>query len=171
MLKQEMNRTLNEQVQNELFSSYLYLSMSAYFSSLSLNGMSHWMRIQSMEELTHAMKIYDYIVETGGEVELLELNKPKFKWESPLQVFEEAYAHEQFITDCINKLSSQAVELKDHATQIFLHWFVTEQIEEEANASEIVAKLKLIKDSPQGLFMMDSELGARMFVTPIPAMI
>ena len=161
MLSKKMRDALNEQINEEYFSSYLYLAMAAYFKSINLDGFAHWMKLQSNEEMIHAMKIYDYIFERQGQVTLLAIGKPQSEWKSPLAAFEAAYKHEQKITGLINKLANMAKAEKDHATDIFLNWFVTEQVEEEAHAAEIVDRLKMIKDSPQGLFMFDSILGGR----------
>lgn len=164
MLKQNITDILNKQVNKELFSAYLYLSMAAYFEEQSLDGMANWMNVQAKEEMTHAMKIYSYILEGGGKVVLDAIEKPKTDWESPLSAFEEALEHEKYITKSIYDIVSLAREEKDYATEIFLNWFVTEQMEEEDNASKVIDKIKMVKDSPNGMFMMDRELGTRVFV-------
>jgi len=161
MIEKAMLKALNEQINEELFSSYLYLSMSAWFEGQNWKGFAKWMAIQSKEEYGHAMKIYKYILERGGEIDLKAIAVPQKEWKSPLAAFEDAYKHEQHITDCINKLTDLAVKNKDHATNIFLHWFVGEQVEEEANATEMVEKLKLVGDFKGGLFMLDHEAGSR----------
>jgi ferritin len=161
MLSKKMQDALNNQINEEYFSSYLYLAMAAYFKSINLDGFAHWMKLQSAEEMTHAMKIYDYIYERQGNVSLMGIGKPQLEWKSPLAAFEAAYKHEQKITGLIDKLANMAKAEKDHATDIFLNWFVSEQVEEEAHAAEIVEKLKMIKDSPQGLLMFDNILGGR----------
>jgi len=152
---------LNGQIKEELFSSYLYLSMAAYLENLGLKGFAHWMEMQAKEELGHAMKFYKFVIERGGRVRLFDIPQPRVDWESPLDVFEEALKHEQYITSKINALMTLAKEAGDYATEIFLQWFVTEQIEEESSVGEVVEKLKLVKDSPNGLFMIDRELGMR----------
>ena len=157
----KINDALNGQIKEEFYSSYLYLSMAAYLESLGLKGFAHWMEMQAKEELGHAMKIYKFVVDRGGRVRLFDIQQPPVEWESPLNAFEEALKHEQYITSKINGLMSLAREAGDYATEIFLQWFVTEQIEEEASVGEIVEKLKLVKDSPNGLFMIDRELGMR----------
>ena len=157
----KINDALNGQIKEEFYSSYLYLSMAAYLESLGLKGFAHWMEMQAKEELEHAMKIYKFVVDRGGRVRLFDIQQPPVEWESPLKVFEEALKHEQYITSKINGLMSLAREAGDYATEIFLQWFVTEQIEEEASVGEVVEKLKLVKDSPNGLFMIDRELGMR----------
>jgi ferritin len=161
MISKKMQDALNNQINEEYFSSYLYLAMSAYFKSINLNGFAHWMNLQSAEEMSHAMKMFAYINEQQGRVTLQAIAKPQLDWKSPLAAFETTYKHEQKITGLINKLADIAMAEKDHATLNFLNWFVTEQVEEEAQASEIVEKLKMIKEAPQGLLMFDSILGGR----------
>ncbi len=161
MIAQKMEQALNKQINAELYSGYLYLAMSAHFESTNLPGFANWMRVQAQEELEHALKMYAYVNEREGRVILDAIEAPPSEWDSPLAAFQAAYEHEQKVTGLINDLVSLAVDEKDHATQIFLQWFVTEQIEEEASASAVVEKLKLVGDAPQGLFMMDRELGAR----------
>ncbi len=161
MLKDKMLNALNKQIQEELYSAYLYLSMSNWFDSIGLKGFANWMMVQFKEELAHAMKIYNYIQYQGGFVELMEIAKPPAKWDSPLHAFEETLKHERHITQCINELVDLAEELKDRATFNFLQWFVDEQVEEEANDIEIIEKLKLIGDNKSALFMLDKELGGR----------
>ena len=163
MIGKKMEQALNGQVNAELYSSYLYLSMESWFRSKNLSGFANWMRIQAQEELTHAMKFYDYILERGGNVILGPVEAPPSQWDSPLAVFENAYEHEQKVTGLISDLANLAASENDHATTIFLQWFITEQVEEEASASEIVGKLKLIGDARGGMFMLDQELGARSF--------
>ena len=166
MLSKKMEKALNGQINAELYSSYLYLAMSAYFESTGLGGFSRWMQAQAQEELLHAMKFYHFVNERGGRVVLDMIEAPTSKWKTPMAVFQATYAHEQKVTGLINSLVDLAVKEKDHATNSFLQWFVTEQVEEEATANEIVDKLKLVADAPGGLFMLDRELGARMLATP-----
>jgi ferritin len=166
MLKDKVQEALNKQANAEFYSSYLYLSMSAYFHSINLNGFANWMRIQAQEELLHAMKVFDFINERGGEVTLMTVKNPPTKWSTPLAAFEEAYKHEQYMTQLINDLDILVTEEGDRATSIFLQWFITEQIEEEATANDVVQKLKLIDGAPNGLFMVDNELGQRTFQMP-----
>ena len=161
MLNAKLQDALNRQINAELFSSYLYLSMVAYLEDRTLRGMAQWMRVQSGEETMHAMKIYDYIVERGGRVTLDKIEAPKTEWASPLELFKDAYAHEQKVTAMINDLMDLAIAEKDHASHDFLEWFVTEQVEEESNASEIVEQLKMIGDERLGLYMIDQKLGLR----------
>ena len=168
MLSNKMQNALNKQVVAELYSAYIYLSMSAYFRSLNLGGHAKWMRIQSLEEVTHAMRIFDYLNERGGRVLVDTIDKPALKWASPKAAFEAAYKHEQKVTGMINKLVDLAIKEKDHATEIFLQWFVAEQVEEEATADEVVQKHKLIGKDGGGLFMIDRELEQRIFTPPAP---
>jgi ferritin len=163
MLKKTMQQAMNEQINAEMYSSYLYLSMEAYFQSISLNGFAAWMRAQVQEELMHAMKFYDFVHERGGQVTLESIAKPDTAWASPLAAFEAVLKHEQHVTSLINDLVDLAISEKDHASNIFLQWFVTEQVEEEASVGEVVEKLRLIQDNPSGLFMMDAEMGKRVF--------
>ncbi len=168
MVNKKIQAALNQQLNAELYSSYLYLSMSGYFKSLNLPGFANWMRVQTQEELVHAMKFYDFINERGGRVMLQGVEAPPTEWSSPLDVFENAYKHEQKVTGLINDLVNVAVGERDHATNIFLQWFVTEQVEEEASADEVVQKLKLVGKDSGGLFMLDGEMGQRVFTPPTP---
>jgi ferritin len=161
MISKKMEKAINDQINAELYSSYLYLSMSAYFSDHSLDGFAHWMRAQAQEELVHAMKFYDYLIERGGKVAISSIDAPPGEWKSPLNVFEYTYSHEQKVTGLINDLVNLAISEKDHATTTFLNWFVSEQVEEESSADEIVQKLRMIKGSSSGLFMIDRELRTR----------
>ncbi len=167
MLSPEMEKALNEQINAEFFSSYLYLSMSSFFQATSFSGFANWMRMQTQEEMLHAMKMYGYVQERGGRVTLTAIMQPMANWESPLAVFEHVLAHEQKVTGLINNLVNLALDERDHATNIFLQWFVSEQVEEEASAGEIVDKLKLIGKEANGLFMLDAELGKRIFTLPV----
>ena len=166
MISKKMEKALNAQVNAELYSAYLYLSMESYFKSLNLNGFANWMRVQTQEEVLHAMKIYDFINERGGRALLKGIEGPPTEWNSPLAIFEAAYAHEQKVTGLINDLVDLAIKEKDHATNSFLQWFVNEQVEEEASADAIVQQLKIMEDAPGGMFMLDRELGLRVFTPP-----
>lgn len=161
-----MEKALNEQINAELYSSYLYLSMAAYFESKNLKGFANWMRVQAREEDLHAMKIFDFINDRGGRVQLKAIDGPPAEWESPLAVFEASYSHERLVTDRINALVDLSLELSDHATNAFLQWFVAEQVEEEASADDIVKQLGLVGNDGQGIFMLDRELATRVF-TPV----
>lgn len=164
MLSKKMAKALNDQVNAELYSSYMYLSMVAYFESIDLEGCALWMRGQVQEEMMHAMKLYDYIVERGGQVTLGAIDAPPKKWKSALDVFQATLKHEQLVTSLINTLMDLAIKEKDHAAQVFLQWFIAEQVEEEATAGGIVNKVKMAGES--GLFMLDNELGKRVFTPP-----
>lgn len=161
MLSKSMEEALNRQVNRELFSAYLYLSMSAYFSSVNLSGFAKWMRVQAKEERAHALKIYEYILARGGKITLSDIEAPKAKWASASKVFEDVYAHEQKVTGMINALVELATKEKDHASFEMLQWFVKEQVEEEEHASEILVKVKTLGDVPGHLFYLDHELGKR----------
>ncbi len=166
MLNNDMEKALNAQVNAEMYSAYLYLSMSAYFQSKSLGGFASWMRVQAQEEMVHAMKLYDFINERGGRVTLELIEAPPTEWDSPLATSEAVYEHEQKVTGLINELVELALEKHDHATSIFLQLFVSEQVEEEDSANDVVEKIKLMGDARGGLFMLDRELGQRVFTPP-----
>jgi len=163
MLDKKMNEALNKQLNEELFSAYLYLAMSAWFDSMGLKGFANWMMVQYQEETEHAMKFYHYIQSRGGDVKLLAIKQPPVEWDSPLHAFKETLKHEQFITKCINELADLAEELKDRPTMNFLQWFIDEQVEEEENDRDIIQRLELIGESGHGLFMLDRELGERVY--------
>ncbi len=161
MLSDAMEAALNEQMKAEMYSAYLYLSMAAHFDAENLGGFATWMKMQAQEEMMHGMKFYGYINEAGGRAVMAAIDAPPAEWDSPLDAFKNVLEHEQKVTGLINDLVDKAAEEKDHATGAFLQWFVTEQVEEEATAEEIVSKLQMVGDAPQGLFMMDSLLGKR----------
>lgn len=161
MLTDKVQTALNSQFNAELYSSYLYLSMHAYFKSVNLDGFANWMYQQAKEELMHAMKFYNFINQRGGRAKTAAIDEPPSDWESPLAVFEETLAHEQKVTGLINDLVETANEAHDHATQIFLQWFVTEQVEEEESAGGVLEQLKLMSGHAGGLFMIDRELAKR----------
>lgn len=165
-LSDRMVEALNRQLNAEIYSAYLYLSMAAYFESMFLKGFANWMKVQWQEELTHAMKFFNYISERGGRVKLYAVEEPQFEWDSPLAAFEHVYNHEVKVTRRINELVNMALEEKDHATYMMLQWFVNEQVEEEAAALEIVEKLRRIGKNEMGLLMIDRELAARKFTPP-----
>ena len=167
MLKPKIEDAFNDQLNAEAFSAYLYWSMSAYFESISLQGFAGWMRVQALEEMTHAEKFFKFISERGGRVKLAAVDEPAVEWESPLAAFEAALAHEVMVTGRINKLVDLAVAESDHATQIFLQWFVSEQVEEEASADAVIQKLKLSGGAPGALFMIDKEMSLRVFTPPV----
>lgn len=161
MINQKIENALNKQINEEFYSSYLYLSMSAYFDSKNLQGFANWMNIQSKEEYAHAVKIYNYLLLKGGTVKLDQINKPKIEWKNPLDAFQDTLAHEQHISKCIYEIVDLALEVKDHSTHSFFQWFVTEQVEEEATAVKIVEDLKLIGENSNGIFLLDRELATR----------
>ncbi|OHB64116.1 MAG: ferritin [Planctomycetes bacterium RBG_13_60_9] len=161
MISAKVEKALNEQINEELYSSYLYLSMAAWFESQNLPGFASWMRVQVREENTHAMKFVEFINERRGRVALQAIKEPTKEWESPLAAFEAALKHEQHITGRINELVNLAVAEKDHATGAFLQWFVNEQVEEEAAADSVVQKLTIAKDAPGALLMLDHAMGER----------
>jgi ferritin len=161
MLNQKLQDGFNDQLNYELYSSYIYLSAAAHFESVNLKGMANWMRSQAQEEVAHAAKFFDHINERGGKVVLKEIAGPKTEWESPLEAFEDAYKHECKVSARINNLVDLAINERDHASDNFLQWFVAEQVEEEASVLEIVEQLKLVGNEPQALFLIDRELGQR----------
>ncbi len=169
MLNDKMQDALCEQINAELYSAYLYMSMVSYFDSLNLVGASHWMRLQTQEELSHVVKLFDYINERGGRAVLKAIEGPPTEWDSPLAAFEHAYRHECEVTGRVNKLVDLALELSDHATNNMLQWFVAEQVEEEANVDGIVQQLKLVGGAGHGLFMVDRELGQRALAASVSA--
>lgn len=161
MLKKVLEDAVNKQINNELYSAYFYLSMSAYCDSINFSGSAHWLRLQYEEELSHAMRLFDYLNNRGGRVVLQAIDQPPTDFKSLLDVFENVLAHEQQVTDMINKLYELAVAENDYPTQVELQWFITEQVEEEKSASEIVEKLKIIGDRGTALLMLDINLGKR----------
>jgi ferritin len=166
MFNKKIEEAMNKQINAEIYSSYLYYSMAAYFEAMSLKGFSHWMRVQALEELTHAHKFMNFIYDRGGRVMLQPIEGPEVEWKSPLHAFESAYEHEQKVSGLINKLMDLAQSEKDHASTSFLNWFVDEQVEEEASADEIVQQLKLVDQAEGGIFMLDKELNTRTFTMP-----
>jgi ferritin len=161
MSDEQVIAKLNEQINAELYSAYLYVAMAAYFESLTFKGFSRWMRIQAKEEFLHAKKIYNYILERRWQVKLAAIAAPQLVWDSPLTAFEDAFKHEQKVTGLINNLVLLAEQKKDYATKSFLQWFVDEQVEEEANADENVSKVKMAGDSMGNLMLLDREMGNR----------
>jgi ferritin len=166
MLNQKVQDAINDQVNAELYSAYLYYAMAAYFESISLKGFSHWMRVQALEEMTHVQKFFSYIHDRGGQVLMKPIEAPPSEWTSPLAAFEATYAHEVQVTALINKLMDLALAESDHASCNFLQWFVGEQVEEEASVDEIVQKLLLVEKTEGGLFLLDQEMDKRTFVLP-----
>ncbi len=168
MIGEKMGKAINQQVKNELEAYYIYLSMAAWFHSKSLDGMAHWMRCQAHEEMIHAMKFFDHLVDRGFEVELFDLKQLKTKWEKPLEAWQDAYAHEQKVTRNIHDLTTIAREEKEYSSEPILSWFLEEQIEEEATSSKIMDQVEMMGDNPHGMLMLDKELGARAFPAGSP---
>ncbi len=166
MSNKVLEKALNEHLNAEMYSAYLYLSMSAYFSDTGLGGFANWMRVQAKEEQFHAMKFYDYINERGGKVLLTAIEAPQQEWTSPLEAVQAVLEHEKKVTSLINGLVDLAIEQRDHASNIFLQWFVTEQVEEEDNVNAILDKLKLAGTEGNGMFMLDKDLATRVFTAP-----
>ncbi|MBN1257331.1 MAG: ferritin [Planctomycetes bacterium] len=168
MLSDKITKQLNEQITKELYSSYLYLQMAAWLDSQTLPGFASWMKIQAQEEIAHAMIFYNYVNERGGVVDLGAIGKPPQDYKSPLQVFEKTLAHEQTVTASINALMKLAISEDDYATKNRLEWFIEEQVEEEANPTEIINKLKIVGDRGDGILLLDQQLGTRVFTPPPP---
>jgi ferritin len=164
MLKEKMLEALNEQINAEQYSSLLYLSMSAYLNDIGLPGFANWMYVQYQEELSHANKFFNYVVERGGKVELKAIKQMPTTWDGVIDIYEATLEHERLVTNLINNLVDVAIEERDHAAQSFLRWFVDEQVEEEANVTEILDTLKLINGQGNGIFMLDREMRNRTFV-------
>ncbi len=162
-MNQRVQQLINEQIKHELESYYIYLSMAAYFHSENLDGMARWMRSQAHEEMIHAMKFYDHILDRGGQVTLLDLSQHKTSWSSILEAWEDAYKHEQFISGKINDIMKAVRDEKDFAAEPLISWFIDEQIEEEATSSKIVAQVKEVGQGGPGKFMLDHALGGRPF--------
>jgi len=166
MISKKMTASLNTHMNLELFSAHLYLSMSSSANTLGLKGAANWFMVQYHEEMVHFMKFYTYLIDQGENITLNASKSVPNSYKSLLEMFEKTLAHEQLITKCINELSEQAVQEKDHATQIFLQWFITEQIEEENNDRDMIAKLKLVGDNGYGILMIDGEMAQRIFTPP-----
>ncbi|HNU54141.1 MAG TPA: ferritin [Candidatus Syntrophosphaera sp.] len=166
MISKTLEKAINEQINKELFSEYLYISMQAWFANENLDGMASWMKAQSEEEHFHAMKFFDYLIERGGKVELMAIEKPEVDFGNPLKAFKAALEHEQFVTKSINNLMDIAISENDHASRGFLQWYVDEQVEEEASVDRIVSQLEMIGDNMHGILMLDRELSSRTFTPP-----
>jgi ferritin len=167
MLMQRLQDALNEQMKNEFFSAYLYMAMSGYFQSEDLPGFANWMRVQALEEMVHGEKFFKFICDTQGRTDLRAFAAPCNAFASPIEAIKYGLAHEKFVTDSIGKLMDVAKEENHHAAQIFLQWFVTEQVEEEANFSLLIRKLQRVEGDGRGLLMLDQELSTRVFVPPV----
>jgi ferritin len=169
MLKPSLEKALNDQINAEIYSAYMYLSMSAWFDDAGLPGMAKWMKAQYQEEMFHADKFFHYVQERGGRVLLRAIEAPPTEWESALDVFEKTLDHERHVTSLINDLASLSLDERDHATHNFLQWFIAEQVEEEATADELVNQLRMVGKSGHGMLMIDRELGVRSFTPPAQA--
>ena len=167
MISKELEKAFNEQITFEIYSEYIYLAMHAYCKELRLEGFANWLAIQVQEERAHAMGLLNYLIERGGKVDLGAIDAPKAQWINVLDVFNEVLRHEQIVTSRINALTDVAENVKDRAAVSFLDWYITEQVEEENNASTILAKLNLIKDDAHALLLLDQELAARVFNPPV----
>ncbi len=167
MITKKMETALNGQINKEFYSAYLYLAMSAYCNKLGMPGAEHWFRMQYDEEVLHMTKMFDYVMQHGGNAHLLQIDEPPREFGTILDVFEGSLAHEQFVTMSINEMLDVAVNEKDHATQVFLQWYITEQVEEESNVEEIVQRLKLAGDNGGALMMIDDKLAQRLPPTPL----
>jgi ferritin len=163
MIGKKLNDAMNEQIKNELESYYIYLSMAAWLHSKALDGMGHWMRVQAHEEMLHAMKFFNHLIDRGGKVALKDLKQLKIQWKSALEVFQDALEHEKFISKKINELMSIARQEKEYASEPLLAWFTDEQIEEESNANKITEQLEMVGADKSGLLMLDRELAARAY--------
>lgn len=166
MIKKEVLQAINEQINAETYSAYMYLSMSAFFENLGLSGFAHWMKIQYQEESAHSLKFFNYLTDRSGRVILKAVDQVPVDFDGIVDVFEKTLVHENHVTDLINNLMTVAIKANDHATQSFLKWFIDEQVEEEANVEKILATLKLIDGQGQGILMLDRELNQRIFVDP-----
>jgi len=166
MISKKLEEAINAQIQAEMYSANLYLSMSAYFKSVGLDGFAHWMYIQYQEEMFHTMKFFNYLFSRGGRAEIREIEKPQVDFDSPLAVFEKALEHEKFVTNLITKLYEFGLEEKDYAFQTFMQWYIDEQVEEEESAREIIEKINLAGKG--GLFILDKDLATRIFTLSNP---
>ena len=161
MINTNINAALNEQLNMEYYSAYSYLAMSAYFLTQNLNGFAHWMRVQAQEELTHGMKIYDFLDDREADIRFSAIDTPKQSWDSPLEVFEDSLAQEQRVSQSIYNIADLALSERDHATHTFLQWFIAEQVEEEAVVRELIDTIKLVGIEGNGLFLLDRDLAQR----------
>lgn len=168
MLDEDLENAINKQLNAELYSGYMYLSMAAYFESVDLPGFANFMRVHAQEELSHGMKFYDYLVSRGARVTLTEIESPPTEWESTLAVFDHVYRHEQLVTGLINKLVDLSISLSDHATNNFLQWYVAEQVEEEETANAALQKVRLAGDDPSALLLLDQDFAQKVYNPPTP---
>ena len=166
MLSKTIESAMNDQFNFEIYSANIYMSMASYFDAMNLTGFANWMKTQYQEEIFHAMKFYGHINERGGRVLMSSLDAPETEWDSPLAAFENALHHERIVTGRIDDLVSLSIKEQDHASTNFLQWYISEQVEEEANVDGVIQKLKLASGAPGALFMLDVELGQRVFTPP-----
>jgi ferritin len=169
MIKNKIEHAFNKQINAEIFSAYLYLSMSAALERMNLPGFANWMRVQAQEEMTHAMKFFGHIIERGGQVKLTAIEAPETEWKDVVEIFKAVLTHEEKVTALINGMVDLSIADKDHAANMMLQWFVNEQVEEEANAMEILGKLEIVGQTTGGLYILDKELATRTFVPPAAA--
>lgn len=165
-MNKKIQEAISEQINKEIWSGYIYLSMAAHFDGIGLPGFANWMKVQYQEEFFHAMKFYDYVYERSGVVTMKQIDAPPTEFQSPLQIFEYTLEHEKIVTSLIHNLYKLALEEKDYAFQSFLKWYIDEQVEEESNAQVIIDKIKLAGNQGAGMFMLDNELATRTFVPP-----
>lgn len=166
MINKKMEQGFNKQINAETYSAYLYWSMSAALEKMNLPGFANWMRVQAQEEMAHAMKLYTHIIERDGTVKLTAIDAPPVQWDSVKAVFEDGLKHEQLVTSLINGLVDLAMQEKDHAANMFLQWFVNEQVEEEKNAMDILGQLEIVGNTAGGLYLLDKEMATRIFTPP-----
>ena len=166
MINENLQKAFNVQINKELYSEYLYLAMKTYFMEQNLMGFVNWFDVQVQEEHAHAIGMYNYLNERGGQIELMQIDKPSFNGHTPLEIFEEVLRHEEFVTRSINELYDVAENVKDRAAMKFLDWYINEQVEEEASVGGVLATLKLIQDDKKALLLLDKDLATRTFVTP-----
>ncbi len=169
MIKEVIQSAINLQIAREIYSSNLYLSMAGYYTTKNLHGFANWMRIQAEEEMTHALKLFDYLLDRGGKPIISAIAAPPSEWENTVVVFENAYHHEQLVTSWIHELADLAIAERDHATSSMLKWFIDEQVEEEATTGEIYDRLCMIGDNPTALFFLDNELKTRKMTATVDA--
>ena len=166
MLSEKMENAINEQINAEIYSAYLYMAMAAWAEDQQLSGYAHWMKVQAQEEMTHALKFWNFVFERGSKVKVDAIAGPPTEWDSPLAMMQAVLEHERHVTKLIYNLMDMAMDERDHASISFLQWFIDEQVEEEASADEAIGKLKLVNETKGGLYMLDQAMGQRAFVMP-----
>ena len=165
VISEKVQNVLNSQINKEFYSAYLYLAMSAFFDEIGLYGFANWTKVQAKEEIDHGMILFDYIIERDGKVNLEKIDSPDRNFENPLQVFEKILEHEKFVTESINCVATMSEDECDLATRHFINWYISEQVEEEANARDVITKLKMFGDEKASLYQLDKELGNREYKT------